>query len=44
MPYLKGELVCVGDPWLDDETEKLNYCIKKKNLRTLMGFPDEEAP
>ena len=44
MPYLKGELVCVGDLWLDDETEKLNYCIKKKNLRTLMGFPDEEAP
>lgn len=44
MPYLKGELVCVGDLWLDDENEKLNYCIKKKNLRTLMGFPDEEAP
>lgn len=39
--YLKGELVSAGGLWLDDETGKLNYCIKKKNLRTHVGFPDE---
>ena len=44
MHYLKGELMSAGDLWLEDETGKLNYCIKKKNLRTHVGFPDEEAP
>ena len=44
MHYLKGELMSAGDLWLEDETGKLNYSIKKKNLRTHVGFPDEEAP